>query len=692
MRVCYFVHDLNDPGVARRVAMLRASRLDVVIAGFWRGAAPPRDILGSDVCPLGRTFDARFVQRGLAVLRHAAMPARLVQELGSADLYLARSFEMLVIAVAVKRRLSNGPTIVYECADIHRLLLSRGPLGVALRAVERALLSHVELLIVTSPAFEREYFAPLQLRKRRIASVLLENKLLQLTEGPETRTRGVSGGGRPWRIGWFGMIRCRKSFEILAELAKRRPDLVEVVIAGRPAHAVFGNFEHRLRCAPGVRFVGAYGPEHLERLYQSVHFSWAIDYFEAKGNSRWLLPNRIYEGGAYDAVALALRATETGRWLHARGIGVVFDNLETGLESYLENLTVESYHLLRTAARRTPRANFVAGQSDCDRLASILRDAAGARYFPRRRDRSLGGHGGQHEDLAEVDICICSYRRPEIIQTLRSLAGQIGVERIRCNIIVADNTYLGEAKETLLKAAEELGLRLRYVHAPANNISVARNACLDAATAHWIAFLDDDEVPTSIWLESLVAEARRGGWDAVLGPVDAVYPDEVAHWLRRGNFHSTHPVWRQGKIATAYTGNVLFRRNIVEAHGLRFRLDLGASGGEDEDFFDRFRDAGGTIGFARKAVVHERVDFSRANLAWLVRRSFRSGQTHGARLSVQRQLAVNICIAMAKASVCTVGAALTAASAVRRTRYLLRAALHFGVVAKLAGISEIRMY
>ena len=37
-----------------------------------------------------------------------------------------------------------------------------------------------------------------------------------------------------------------------------------------------------------------------------VHFTWAIDFYEAGANSDWLLPNRLYEGGAHGAVPIAL--------------------------------------------------------------------------------------------------------------------------------------------------------------------------------------------------------------------------------------------------------------------------------------------------------------------------------------------------------------------------------------------------
>jgi len=294
-----------------------------------------------------------------------------------------------------------------------------------------------------------------------------------------------------------------------------------------------------------------------------------------------------------------------------------------------------------------------------------------------------------------VDICICTYKRADVVDALRTVAQQQGTHEMRYRVIVADNAERPEAREMIVDAAHALGLELLYVHAPARNISIARNACLDAASAEWVAFIDDDEQATPHWLAALMREAKQGDWDAVLGPVQAIYPDSIPHWIQHGDFHSTRPVYVRGRIETGYTGNVLIRRSLVEREKLRFRNELGRSGGEDVDFFYRLRDAGGLIGFARDAIAMESVPPTRASLAWLLKRNFRAGQTHGARLAVRSHGVARVfelCKASAKAVVCTLGAAAYAAAPARRNRYLTRAGLHCGVVARLAGMSEISFY
>lgn len=370
VRLVYFVHNLNDPAVAKRVTMLHAAGMELSVAGFWRGTLPPAQIQGAQTLSLGESFDAKLAHRACLSLKHAAASARLARAIGAADLVMARNLEMLVIAAAVGARLDVP--IVYEVLDIHRLLLRRDVPGRILRHVERALMRRVSLLLVSSPAFLAAYFEPFQFRGSRPKAALIENKVLELESAPAAEVVALPPGP-PWRISWLGMLRCEKSLCLLSRLAARRPDLVQVGIFGRPSREVDKMLGQGL---PGVvRFGGAYQACDLARLYGSVHFNWAIDYFEEGLNSRWLLPNRIYEGGRHNAVPLALEGTQTATWLRALGVGVFFSDPDRELESFLESLTPDAYSRLKAASSGAPRRAFVAGQDECDRLGRLLRQA-----------------------------------------------------------------------------------------------------------------------------------------------------------------------------------------------------------------------------------------------------------------------------------------------------------------------------
>jgi succinoglycan biosynthesis protein ExoM len=120
-----------------------------------------------------------------------------------------------------------------------------------------------------------------------------------------------------------------------------------------------------------------------------------------------------------------------------------------------------------------------------------------------------------------VDVCVCTYRRPAVAQLLASLAKQDLPEGWRIRVIVADNDDTPSARDIVQSAFAEHQLEGTYLHAPARNISLARNACLDAATADFAAFIDDDEIARPDWLANLINRLKASGAGVVFGRVAA---------------------------------------------------------------------------------------------------------------------------------------------------------------------------
>lgn len=294
-----------------------------------------------------------------------------------------------------------------------------------------------------------------------------------------------------------------------------------------------------------------------------------------------------------------------------------------------------------------------------------------------------------------VDIGVCTFRRPELQHTLRSIAGLAVPEAVSVRIIVADNDAAPTARPLVDELRPFLPFEILYVHCPAANISIARNACLDNSDGDFLVFIDDDEQASAEWLLLLLMMADATGADAVLGPVRARYGTDAPGWMRRGDFHSTAPVWVDGEIRTGYTCNALLRRASPALAGRRFNIALGISGGEDTDYFAHMHRAGGRIAFAAHAFVEEPVTPARARLSWLVKRRFRMGQTHGRLLALNAPFTkrpVQLALAAAKAGFCALASLGCGPFAVQRNRYGLRAALHLGAVSGLIGVREIRQY
>jgi hypothetical protein len=251
-----------------------------------------------------------------------------------------------------------------------------------LRRLERALLAECDLLVVSAPDFVWRYFRPVH-GDRTPPICLLENKVLsaELPDLPaEGRPAPPAGPppGPPWRIGWFGNLHCRLSLHLLAGLAARSGGAVQVVLRGRPQLGAMPDFDAVVAATPGMTFHGAYDrPADLATIYGDVHLVWAIDYYDAGGNSDWLLMNRLYEGGLHGVVPIALASVATGRWLRRRGMGLLLEAgqpIEAALDAALARLDAASYLAARAAVAVRPLSDFVHDAQDSAALIAALHD------------------------------------------------------------------------------------------------------------------------------------------------------------------------------------------------------------------------------------------------------------------------------------------------------------------------------
>lgn len=274
----------------------------------------------------------------------------------------------------------------------------------------------------------------------------------------------------------------------------------------------------------------------------------------------------------------------------------------------------------------------------------------------------------------DVTVCICTFRRATLLQAVQSVATQCR------HIVVIDNDASGSARSMVARCDEHLPCTVTYVHAPDRNISIARNAALDAAPTRWLAFLDDDEVAAHDWLERLTA--GRDGYAAIIGRVDAVYGEGLPAWVSELDFHSNR-ITDAERIDNAYTSNALIDLEFLRQHQIRFAVECGVTGGEDTLLFRDITTAGGRMTYRSDSIVYEDVTPERATLSWVMRRKFRSGQTHGLMLSrFDKRARARLPLTSASKAVYSVfRAALALPRPTRAIWWLARGALHAGAFA-----------
>ncbi|RIV87308.1 glycosyltransferase [Aurantiacibacter xanthus] len=276
-----------------------------------------------------------------------------------------------------------------------------------------------------------------------------------------------------------------------------------------------------------------------------------------------------------------------------------------------------------------------------------------------------------------VTICICTYRRPSLFETLASIA-QIRLAEVEvAAVLVVDNDVTDALRSEVTDFAGSYRFPLRYCHAPAQNISIARNAALDGVETRWAAFIDDDEVASTDWLEELYAGAE--GAEAVIGQSVAQYGPALPGWAARCDFHSNRIT---GRVDNAYTSNALLDVDFLRRNAIRFREELGRTGGEDTLLFRQLTASGGRIVYRPESVVYEDVPSSRASMTWVFRRMFRAGQTHGL-LSREFDARGFSRLGLTAGAKALVSAAMTVATlpgSDASRRWAARAALHCGAL------------
>jgi succinoglycan biosynthesis protein ExoL len=368
MIITYFGSDLTDPAAIRRISVLKAAGVDVKILGFRRSSTPINEVEGIPAFDLGETFDGRLGHRCLRVLLRSLQRKMLREVVTGSDLLLGRNLEMATMAYVAKLWTGSSVPLAYECLDIHQAFVGPRITARLLRNWDKQILRRSATLILSSPGFVNHYFGRLGIELPKV--VLAENKRVMAADQILRPRRGQSGRP-PWRIGWFGKLRCTKSFQILLGLAQAHPDLVEVYLRGRPNDKLQSLIDQHLP-TENVRFGGPYGDGDLAAIYGACDFTWGIDYAGSGSNSVWCLPNRLYEGGYHNKPVLAQAGTETAAWLRERGAGVVLNDPAADVASFFIGLIPTDYDRLYRASAAISTSDLVWTDEACREFAGKI--------------------------------------------------------------------------------------------------------------------------------------------------------------------------------------------------------------------------------------------------------------------------------------------------------------------------------
>jgi succinoglycan biosynthesis protein ExoL len=378
LKVVFFGHDSNETTIRKRVGAFQ--RHGATVMGFMfrrRHDKPDLPTHWTNV-HLGQTDDRRYGHRLVRLLRCLPLFWRHRAEVQAADVLYARNLDMFAIAWMARLLTGAKGSLVYEALDVHPAFTNPGLKGRVLRVAERRLMAKSRLLVVSSPAFIDRYFAPIQNYSGNW--YLLENKVGEEANGNIRKMHLAKDTGHKWTIGWFGVLRCKRSLDMLQTIASNLDDRVEIHIRGLPSQPdgiTRGLLEEVAGRTKNIFYFGTYqNPRDLADIYGAVDLAWAVDFSASGANSDWLIPNRLYEGGLYGVPAIARKGTATGDVVDGGKRGWTFDEpFGQAVTDFLLTLDAEIYEQTASAIQQTESSAFV-DISDTSGLLSVMKSFA----------------------------------------------------------------------------------------------------------------------------------------------------------------------------------------------------------------------------------------------------------------------------------------------------------------------------
>lgn len=332
MKIAFLLPVVSHVRYHKRIRALKNLGVQPVVLAFEREYYKGKPVPGGYES-LGSLRHSRYYKRLIPFVKVLFKVRAKAKE---TDAVYAFGLDMLLLGWLACRGLGKPFKAVYEVGDIREILLGNRMLSRCLRWLERFLLRRTELTVVTSKAYISGYYQGIQ-GLTNLHYLVIENKLDAGVSVPEPNFSTNSPGGI-LRIGYFGVIRCRRSLEILKETAKQSNGRVQVYIRGIPLGV--GDLEKEVQSTPYIKYGGQYVvPDDLSTIYGQVDVVWACYPYQGTetGNYRWARTNRFYESCYFKRPVFAQTGTEDGRVIDALGLGACLDlsNIEAAVKRIL---------------------------------------------------------------------------------------------------------------------------------------------------------------------------------------------------------------------------------------------------------------------------------------------------------------------------------------------------------------------
>lgn len=274
---------------------------------------------------------ASFVKRAIAVLRTE-----------KPDVIHLQGLDMLMLACWYKRRFDKGVRIIYEVADLHRLLVDeqvgakRKAFARCVAFFERRCSRFVDKLILTSERYYNVCYCQFYVKDQVLFIPNAPYRKAFADYAPKDHTKDFT-------VGFIGGIRYPDEIKLLISAAKQAG--VKVFLAGIEA----GDEIRKLCEGEGhVEYFGKYDYDtQIAKLYGRCDVIYSV-YPANMNNVKVALPNKLYESILCGLPLVVSKGTYVGELVERWGVGLAIEyNDEEGLLHAISDLAADDAYYER---------------------------------------------------------------------------------------------------------------------------------------------------------------------------------------------------------------------------------------------------------------------------------------------------------------------------------------------------------
>lgn len=376
LRILYALPTVGHPRDSKRIAMLQNMGFQVEAIAFERKSHKGR-MPTCSVKIVGVIDHGRYLKRMIKMMAASPSVRRAIK---SNDVVYASGPDMALFCLASGMGLCRP--IILEVGDVRDLQTADGFRSRLIWTMDKYTADSCHLLISTARGFIDDYYR--QWVGTATPALIIENKLESSDVAERNRIQqnpilqGVPLADRPLRIGYFGLLRCEQSWQVLTSLAKRRPKDVEIVVAGYPIYPA--DLPLQAEKYSNVVYKGKYrSPDDLPSLYHGIDLTWVVYPNRNGWGFRWARTNRFYESCFYQKPMISRSGSADAVEIQRYGVGLIIENNDTDeIVDALSNITPEDMDLWRKNLAQVPPEVYLY-TTEAEDIGKAIRDVVGGR-------------------------------------------------------------------------------------------------------------------------------------------------------------------------------------------------------------------------------------------------------------------------------------------------------------------------